>query len=102
MLLPSGNPFKCHKEVLYLQPMLPPKRFDIFPPDWGMLIRSRRVQIFILTIFRLRLRIRKKRYLPNAKADSIAAFLRDLASRWEMQPDLCEIHSTAHQAGESG
>ena len=25
----------------------PPKRFDIFPPDWGMLIRSRRVQIFI-------------------------------------------------------
>ena len=22
---------------LYLQPMIPPKRFDIFPPDWGML-----------------------------------------------------------------
>ena len=38
---------KCHEEVLYLQPMIPPKRFDIFPPDWGMLIRSRRVQIFI-------------------------------------------------------
>ena len=37
MLLPSGNPFKCHEEVLYLQPMIPPKRFDIFPPDWGML-----------------------------------------------------------------
>ena len=46
MLLPSGNPFKCHEEVLYLQPMIPPKRFDIFPPDWGMLRRSRRVQIF--------------------------------------------------------
>ena len=24
-LLPSGNPFKCHEEVLYLQPMIPPK-----------------------------------------------------------------------------
>ena len=23
--------------------MIPPKRFDIFPPDWGMLRRSRRV-----------------------------------------------------------
>ena len=32
MLLPSANPFKCHEEVLYLQPMIPPKRFDIFPP----------------------------------------------------------------------
>ena len=29
-LLPSGNPFKCHEEVLYLQPLIPPKRFDIF------------------------------------------------------------------------
>ena len=45
MLLPYGNPFKCH-EVLCLQPMIPPKRFDIFPPDWGMLRRSRRVLIF--------------------------------------------------------
>ena len=33
MLLPSGNPFKCHEELLSLQPMIPPKRFDIFPPD---------------------------------------------------------------------
>ena len=24
-------PFKCQKEVLSLQPMIPPKRFDIFP-----------------------------------------------------------------------
>ena len=32
---------------IYLQPMIPPKRFDIFPPDWGMLRRSRCVQIFI-------------------------------------------------------
>ena len=31
MPLPSGNPFKCHKDVLYLQPMIPPKRFDILP-----------------------------------------------------------------------
>ena len=42
MLLPSGNPFKCHEEVLYLQqPMIPSERFDIFPSDWGMLRRSR-------------------------------------------------------------
>ena len=46
MLLPSGNPFKCHQEVLYLQPMIPPKRFDILTADWGMLRRSRCVQIF--------------------------------------------------------
>ena len=35
MLLPSGNPFRCHEEVLYLQPMIPPKRFDIFSPLTG-------------------------------------------------------------------
>ena len=23
---------RCHEEVLYLQPMIPPKRFDIFSP----------------------------------------------------------------------
>ena len=28
-------PFKCHEEVLYLQPMIPPKRFDIFSPSLG-------------------------------------------------------------------
>ena len=32
MLLPSGNPFKSHEEVLYFQLLIPPKRFDIFPP----------------------------------------------------------------------
>ena len=40
MLLPSGNPFKCHEEVLSLQPTIPPRCFDMFPPDWGMLRRS--------------------------------------------------------------
>ena len=35
MLFPSGNPFKGHKEVLYLQPLIPPKRFDIFYPLTG-------------------------------------------------------------------
>ena len=35
MLLPLGNPFKCHVRGLYLQSMIPTKRFDIFP-DWGM------------------------------------------------------------------
>ena len=33
MLFPSGNPFKCHEEVLYLQPLISPKRFDIFIGD---------------------------------------------------------------------
>ena len=34
-------------EVLSLQSMFPPKRFDNFPPNWGMLRRSRRVQILL-------------------------------------------------------
>ena len=34
---------------LSLQPMIPPKRSDIFPPDWEMLRRSRRVLIFLET-----------------------------------------------------
>ena len=32
MLSASGNLFKYHEEVLYLQPLIPPKRFDIFSP----------------------------------------------------------------------
>ena len=35
MLFASGNQLKCHEEVLYLQPLIPPKRFDIFPPITG-------------------------------------------------------------------
>ena len=36
MLFSSGNPFKCHEEVfLYLQPLIPPKRFDVFSPLTG-------------------------------------------------------------------
>ena len=31
----------------YLQLMIPPKRFDISPPDWGMLRRPRCVQNFL-------------------------------------------------------
>ena len=30
--LDRGNLFKCHEEVLYLQPLIPPKRFDMFFP----------------------------------------------------------------------
>ena len=47
MLFLSGNPLKCHEEVLYLQPLIPPKRFVIFPPGWGMLRSSRYVLIFL-------------------------------------------------------
>ena len=35
MLLPSGNPFKCHEEVFYLQPMISPKRLTFFPLTGG-------------------------------------------------------------------
>ena len=35
MLFPSRNSFKCHEEVLYLQPKIPPKRFDMFSPLTG-------------------------------------------------------------------
>ena len=31
----SGNPFIRHEELLYLQPLIPPKRFDISPPLTG-------------------------------------------------------------------
>ena len=48
MVIPQGNPFKCHEDVLYLHPMILPKRFAIFSPDWGMLKRSRRVLFFFI------------------------------------------------------
>ena len=32
MLSASGNLFKCHEEVLNLQLLIPPKRFDIVSP----------------------------------------------------------------------
>ena len=35
MLSASGNLFKCQEEVLYLQPLIPPNRFDISPPITG-------------------------------------------------------------------
>ena len=44
------NPFKCHEEVLYLQPMIPPNLnvLTFFPPDWGILRRrSTRVLFFL-------------------------------------------------------
>ena len=42
-----GTRSNAMKRFLYLLPMIPPKRFDIFPPDWGMLRRSRRVLFFL-------------------------------------------------------
>ena len=48
MLSASGKLFKCHEEVLYLQPLIPPKRFDVFfPNNRGMLRRSRCALIFL-------------------------------------------------------
>ena len=38
-----GTRLYAMKRFCNLQLMIPPKRFDIFPPDWGMLRRSRRV-----------------------------------------------------------
>ena len=40
-----GTRLNAMNRFLYLQPMIPPKRFDIFPPDWGMLRRSNCIQI---------------------------------------------------------
>ena len=37
----------CKSFVFATFIMIPPKRFDISPPDWGMLRRSRCVQIFV-------------------------------------------------------
>ena len=35
MLSASGNLIECHEEVLYLLPLILPKRFDIFSPITG-------------------------------------------------------------------
>ena len=37
--------FKCHEDVLSLQPIIPPKRLTFSLPDWGMLRRSRCVHV---------------------------------------------------------
>ena len=43
-----GTRFDAMKRFsLSLQSLIPPKRCDIFPPDWGMLRKSRCVQIFL-------------------------------------------------------
>ena len=42
-----GTRLNVMKRFSSLQPMIPPKRFDIFPPDLGMLRRSRCVHIFL-------------------------------------------------------
>ena len=44
-----GTRLNAMKRFCILQPMIPPKRFDIFPFDWGMLRRSRCVLIFLQT-----------------------------------------------------
>ena len=47
MLLPSGNPFKCHEEVLYFQLLIPPKLNVLtFFPLTGE-CSSRCIQIFL-------------------------------------------------------
>ena len=35
-----GTRLNATKRFLSLQPMIPPKRFNIFPHDWGMLRMS--------------------------------------------------------------
>ena len=42
--------YQMRGRFLCLQPMIPPKRFDIFLLDWGMLRRARCVQIFLYII----------------------------------------------------
>ena len=42
-----GTRLNAMKRFVFAAPKIPPKRFDISPPDWGMLRRSRRVLIFL-------------------------------------------------------
>ena len=37
----------CAEIIIIIIIIIPAKRFDIFPPNWGMLRRFRRVQIFL-------------------------------------------------------
>ena len=46
-LATNTNMRNNHEEVLYLQPLILPKRFDIFLPNRGMLRRFRCVLIFL-------------------------------------------------------
>ena len=88
MLLPSGNPFKCHEEVLYLQPMIPPKRFDIFPPDWGMLRRSDAFRFFFKHMT-LSFGRRADNYCRGRQPQNVDAkivFLRPKRPWWELDP----------------
>ena len=73
MLLPSGNPFKCHEEVLSLQPMIPPNLSGLaFPPDWAMLRRSSRcVQILYYVILLESKRTPKPRNVVNLSIDAL-------------------------------
>ena len=43
----GGGRLVREEEPIALQPMMSPKRFDILPPDWGMLRKSSRVLIFL-------------------------------------------------------
>ena len=40
-----GNLFKCHEEVSFLQPLIPPKRFDIFFPIRACINDVRKIKI---------------------------------------------------------
>ena len=54
---------------VYLQPIIPPKRFDIFPADCGMLRRSRCVQIFLQTTLFLFLEKNMKVSRPSEQGE---------------------------------
>ena len=44
-----GTRLNAMKRFSFCSLLIPPKRFDIFSPDWGVLRRSRGVLIFIQT-----------------------------------------------------
>ena len=62
MLLPSGNPFKCHEEVLYFQLLIPPKKK--FPLTGGCSEGLGAFRFFF-----------KQIYLDSATLDLIAVFM---------------------------
>ena len=64
MLFPSENPFICHEEVLYLQPLTSHLNVLTFsPPDWG--ICSEGLGANIIPIKQYFGEIKNERFLKN-------------------------------------
>ena len=70
MLLPSGNPFECHEEVLYFQLLIPPKRFDIFLPQTGGCSEGLGALIFFFKHDKRRMRPQEECFVRSVVLDA--------------------------------